>query len=94
MRRREFLSLVGAMAVWPIRSKAQSEMPVIGHLYDGFHDKDLLQITAVKEGLLDSGYVEGKNLKIACSPSARRSVSRNSAVNNVLRLDFTAFLTP
>jgi putative ABC transport system substrate-binding protein len=64
MRRREFLSLVGAMTVWPIRSKAQSEMPVIGHLYGGFHDKDLLQITAFKEGLLDTGYVEGKNLKI------------------------------
>jgi putative ABC transport system substrate-binding protein len=39
-------------------------MPVIGHLYGGFHDKDLMQITAFKEGLLETGYSEGKNLKI------------------------------
>jgi putative tryptophan/tyrosine transport system substrate-binding protein len=64
MRRREFLSFVGAMTAWPITVEAQAEMPVIGHLYGGFHDKDLMQITAFKEGLLDSGYVEGKNLKI------------------------------
>jgi putative tryptophan/tyrosine transport system substrate-binding protein len=64
MRRREFLSLVGALTAWPITAEAQSEMPVIGHLYGGFQDKDLPQITAFKQGLLDTGFVEGKNLKI------------------------------
>jgi putative tryptophan/tyrosine transport system substrate-binding protein len=65
MRRREFLSFVGAMTAWPIAGDAQqSDMPLIGHLYGGFHDKDLPQITAFKQGLLDTGYIEGKNLKI------------------------------
>jgi putative tryptophan/tyrosine transport system substrate-binding protein len=63
MRRREFISLVGGAATWPFAARAQQRaMPVVGFLGTGSPRSDAYRVTAVRQGLMESGYVEGQNV--------------------------------
>jgi hypothetical protein len=65
MRRRAFLTLLGGAAAWPLTARAQQPaIPVVGilgsvspALYAGF-------VEAIKQGLREAGYVEGRNVAI------------------------------
>ena len=66
MRRRDFISLVGGSAVaWPLVARAQQPtMPVIGFLDSRPADTMLDRLRAFRQGLKDTGYVEGENVTI------------------------------
>src|SRR5215470_1208465 len=66
MRRREFITLIGgAAATWPRATCAQrSAMPVIGLLSPRASSDVPQLVAAVRQGLKDSGYVEGQNVTI------------------------------
>jgi putative ABC transport system substrate-binding protein len=66
MRRREFIgSLIGTAIAWPLASRAQqSTMPVIGYLSSGSPESDVIRVTGVRQGLNETGYVEGRNVAI------------------------------
>jgi putative ABC transport system substrate-binding protein len=64
LRRREFMTLLGgAAAAWPLGARAQQRaMPVVGVLGSG--SPAPLFTAALAEGLKETGYVEGQNVRI------------------------------
>ena len=63
MRRREFVSLFGAAAIWPAAARGQ-QPPVIGFLHSHSRDAFVDLVPRFRQGLKDAGYVEGQNVTI------------------------------
>src|SRR5262244_3026336 len=64
MRRRAFITLIGGLAAWPLAAPAQQAMPAIGFLASQLPDAITDRLRGFRQGLKDSGYVEGENLAI------------------------------
>ena len=65
MNRREFISLLGGAAAWPLAARAQkSKLPIVGYL--GAESPALFAdvLRGFHQGLIETGYVEAKNVAI------------------------------
>jgi putative ABC transport system substrate-binding protein len=65
MRRREFITLLGGVAAWPIAARAQQPaMPVVGFIHTGLPEMFADETAAFRRGLNQIGYIEGRNVVI------------------------------
>jgi putative tryptophan/tyrosine transport system substrate-binding protein len=65
MRRRDFVTLAGSAAAWPLAARAQqSPNPVIGFMTLLSREESADRIRAFQQGLSETGYVDGKNVTI------------------------------
>jgi putative tryptophan/tyrosine transport system substrate-binding protein len=65
VKRREFILAFGGAAAYPLAARAQQPaMPVIGYLESRSPDGMTDRLRAFRQGLKDTGYVEGENVRI------------------------------
>ena len=65
MRRREFITLVGGAAEWPLAARAQQQVvPVVGLVSGRSADGSARHVAAFRQGLNETGYVEGQNAMV------------------------------
>jgi ABC-type uncharacterized transport system substrate-binding protein len=64
MRRREFITLVGGAAAWPLAAGAQKTIPTIGFLNPASADSYAHRLRGFHRGLKEIGFVEGENVTV------------------------------
>ena len=68
MRRREFITLFGGAPAWPVMARAQQPaVPVIGFLDLRSPEALTDRLRGFRQGLRESGYVEGDNVTVQCA---------------------------
>src|SRR5262245_31732421 len=64
MKRRQFITLIGGAAAWPLAAHAQGPVPTVGFLRSTTEKGSEYLVTAFRQGLRQAGYVEGRNVAI------------------------------
>ena len=95
MKRREFIALVGgAVTVWPLVARAQqTPMPVIGFLDVRSPEAMGDRLVAFRQGLRETGFVEGENVNIAYHWSENRAEWLPELAADLVRLKATVIAT-
>jgi len=65
MRRREFIAGLGGAAAWPLAARAQQAgSPVVGYIGSTSLESDMRFVAAFLRGLGETGYADGRNVRI------------------------------
>jgi putative tryptophan/tyrosine transport system substrate-binding protein len=87
MRRRDFLSVIAGATAWPLSTRAQQPMSVIGFLQEGDVSAAPDLLAGFRRALAEAGYVEGKNLAIEYRYSKDRPALLPEAAGDLVRLN-------
>ena len=83
LRRREFISLLGGAAVWPLAAGAQQPaMPMIGFFHSASPGGYAFYVTTFRNGLKEAGYIEGRNVAVEC-PRAEGQLKEGGSPCNI-----------
>jgi putative tryptophan/tyrosine transport system substrate-binding protein len=65
MRRRDFIALIAGASGWPLGARAQqASIPVVGFMSGRAPEDSADLVTAFRQGMAESGFVDGQNVTI------------------------------
>ncbi len=86
MRRREFLTILAGMAIWPLEAIAQqATLPLVGFLRSSSIDDAAALVSAFRAGLQETGFIEGQNVAIEFGAADDRTADLPPIIEDLLR---------
>jgi putative ABC transport system substrate-binding protein len=95
VKRREFITLVGGAAVWPLAARAQQPgLPVIGFLHQGSPNQNVERVAIFRDGLRKAGFLEGQNIAIEFRWAEGRVETLKALAAELVQRQVAVIVTP